>query len=71
MQAGLGVIVSVVSVSSVKAILTNTDMVLNLSLTIVPEIDPHRTGLTELAGIAGIYMEATSQRHGLSTEKLR
>jgi hypothetical protein len=46
----------------------DTDIVLNLCLTIVPEIDPHRTGPTELAGM---YMEGTRQRHGLSTEKLR
>jgi len=52
----------------IKANLTNTDIVLNLCSTIVPEIDPHRTVPTELAGIA---VEELGQTYVLSTEKRR
>ena len=67
-QTGLSVIISATFVSSVKAYLTNIDMVLNLCLPIVPENDPHRTVPTELSGI---FVEIASQSHGLSVEKLR
>jgi hypothetical protein len=43
-----------------------SDLALNLSSTLGPEIDPHRTTPTELAGMCG---EGTSQGHGQSTEK--
>ena len=67
-QASKGIIVSAPPVSSVIVLLINTDMVLNLCSTIVPESDPHRTAPTELVGLS---VEIAGQSHGLSMEKRR
>jgi hypothetical protein len=68
MQTGLGVIISATSVTSIKANPTNTDMVLNLYLPLVPEIDPHRTAPTGLPGLPVVMLRQT---HGLSMGELR
>lgn len=68
LQPWLGIIISATSVSSVKSLLTNTDMALNLCLAIVPEIDPHRTVPT---GLPGLSVVMPSQRRVLSMEKPR
>lgn len=67
-QTGLDVVISDTSLSPVKVLLTNNEVVLNLCLTIASEIDRHRTGLTELLDL---FVVVACQSHGLSRERQR